>query len=101
MNFRLEFPLGNSPWKFPLKFIIKRQFYFGENMFTLTEEEVMKALNTIIAECDAGTLAFFAGEMAGGECCERIVGEFPNHKIVYDFTPNELYSYAFGEVQDA
>jgi hypothetical protein len=56
----------------------------------LSENEIVRALHTIIDEADDDMLAWFAGEMFGGEC--EFVGL---NDYDFEFTPNKDYMGAF------
>jgi len=61
-------------------------------VWTINDENLMKAIHGALDGMDADDLAYHAGELIGGDCWAR--------QGKYYFTPNENYMDAFGPIND-
>ena len=62
----------------------------------VSENEIVRALHTLIDESDCDMLAWFASDMFGGDC--EFVGLLDHD---FEFIPNKNYMGAFGTVEES
>lgn len=63
----------------------------------ISEHEITVRIMDFIRECDADELARIAGELFGGKCFP--VFNMSQNRMNYEFTPDENYCGAFGEIE--
>lgn len=73
----------------------------GKKAIVLTTEEIIEQWQEFLTDCSAEQLASLTGQVFGGEC--SLFFDPDNSDIFgnsqYEFTPNDDYEGAFGEVE--